>query len=75
MHPVKWVGLDAIKRTCMSVDVVLQRGQRLEAALADGALVRPLLRVRLHVPRQEVPLGRRVVAVVAHVRLGHLRKV
>ena len=54
------------------VDVVLQGGQRLEAPLAHGALVRALLAVRLHVAREEVPLGRRVVAVVAHVSLRHL---
>ena len=56
----------------MSVDVVLERRESLEAPLADGALVRPLLRVGLQVTREQVPLRRRVVAVVAHVRLSHL---
>ena len=36
------------------VDMVLQRSQRLEAALAHRTLVRPLLRVGLHVPGQQV---------------------
>ena len=58
----------------MSVDVVLKGSQRFESSLADRTLVRPLLGVRLHVPRQEVALRRRVVAVVTHVGLSHLEK-
>ena len=57
---------------CVRVDVVLQRRDRLEATVADVALVRPFLRVRLHVARQQVALRARVVAVVAHqLRLHH----
>lgn len=55
----------------VGVYVVLQGGDGLEAALADAALVRPLLRVRLHVPGQQVALVADVVAVVAHVRLRY----
>ena len=51
------------------VDVVLQGGWRLEALLTHGALVRLLLAVQLHVAHQQEPLWRRVVAVVALVRL------
>ena len=40
----------------VGVDVVLQRRQRLEAPVAHAALVRTLLRVALHVPRQQVPV-------------------
>ena len=58
----------------MRVDVVLEGGEGLEAPLADGALVRPLLAVGLHVAGEQVALRGRVVAVVAHVRLNHLEK-
>ena len=42
----------------VGVDMVLQFGWRLEAPLAHGALMRPLLAVRLHVAREQVPLTR-----------------
>ena len=56
----------------MRVDMVLQRRQSLEPSLADRALVGPLFRVGLHVPREPVALGGGVVAVVAHVDLANL---
>ena len=49
----------------VGIYMVVQRGHRLEAALADAALVRALLTVRFHVSGQQVTLVACVAAVVA----------
>lgn len=48
--------LDAV----VHVHVVLKRRQRLEAALAHAALMRPVLRVGLHVSEEEVSGGKHI---------------
>ena len=50
----------------------LQRCQGLESPFANWTFVRPLLRVGLHVTRQQVSLASCVVAVPTHVRLSRL---
>ena len=64
-----WLG------TGVRVDVVLQRGQCLEASLAHGALVHPLLAVRLHVALQIVPFHTAVIAFVApEIKICHMKQ-
>lgn len=50
--------------TIVHIDVVLQGRDGLEAALADVAFVRPLLRVRLHMAQQQIPAIRAIFNLV-----------
>lgn len=54
-------------RAGVRIGVIVQRRPCLEAFFADGALERTFLRVAFHVARQQIPFGRGVRTVAAHV--------
>ena len=57
---------------CVRINVVQEAGLGLEASLTHGALVRPVIRVRLHVSAQQIPLRRAVVTIVTREGGSHL---
>ena len=46
---------------CVGVDMVLEGGERLETALADGALVRPFVAVALQVAAKRRSLSKNML--------------
>lgn len=53
----------------VSVDVVLQRCQRLKPTITNAAFVGPFFRMAFHMPRQQISFWTGVVAVITHMCL------